>query len=136
MLPAEVEALLRESIDVFLKSRGFRPPRFGQRLLAQSFGGEVIQPAKVAAVTSEEIEAVSSGLLTSIQKVIDNVRIAPYEALQDDLLQVFDSEFDTCADAIRKNSVATILRRSHRVRLHPTGSTRNSRMPDRRVTLN
>src|SRR6266404_1619008 len=102
MLPTEVDALIRESIDVYLKSRQFRPPIFGQRLLARSFGGEVIQPAKVAAVASEEIEAVSSGLVTSIQKVIEKVQITPYEGLQNDLLQVFDSEFDTCATAIRK----------------------------------
>jgi hypothetical protein len=110
MLPAEVESLIRDSIDVYLKARGFRPPTFGQRLLARSFGGESIQPAKVAAVTFEEIETVSKGLVESIQKVIDRVHITPYEDFENDLLQIFDSEFDTCAAAIRKFGVDYLAR--------------------------
>lgn len=102
MLPVEVEVLIRESIDVYLKAQGYRPPRFGQRLLAQSFAGETIQPVKVAAVTAKEIDAVSTGLVVAIKNVIEKVRIDPYEGFQNDLLQVFDSEFDECADAIRK----------------------------------
>jgi hypothetical protein len=102
MFPAEIDTLIRDSIDVYLKSQGFRPSRFGQRLLGRSFAGDTIQPAKVAAVTSEEIETVSTGLVKCIQKVIDKVQITPYEGLQNDLLQLFDSEFDTCAEAIRK----------------------------------
>jgi hypothetical protein len=92
MLPTEVDSLIRESIDVHLKAQNFRPPRFGQRILARSSAGGGIQPAK----------AVSTGLVTAIQKVIENVQIIPYDDLQDALLQVFDSEFDTCAAAIRK----------------------------------
>ena len=74
MLPADVELLIRDSIDVYLKAQCYRPPRFGQRLLAQSFAGETIQPAKVAAVTAKEIEAVSSGLVTAIKNVIEKVQ--------------------------------------------------------------
>ena len=112
MLPAAVDTLIRESIDVYLKWQGFRPPRFGQRLLARSFGGEVIQPAKVAAVTAEEIETVSTGLVKSIQRVMEKVQITTYEGLQNDLLKVFDSEFDTCAAAIRKFGGDTLSRLS------------------------
>jgi hypothetical protein len=101
MLPAELDTLIRESIDVYLKSQAFRPPRFGQRVLSRSFAGEAIQPAKVAAVTYEEIETVATGLVKSIQNVIEKVQISPYEGLQNDLIEVFDSEFDTCADAVR-----------------------------------
>jgi hypothetical protein len=112
MLPADVELLIRDSIDVYLKRQGYRPPRFGQRLLAQSFAGETIQPAKVAAVTAKEIEAVSSGLVTAIKNVIEKVLVNPYEGLQNDLLQVFDSEFDKCADEIRKFGSDTLKRLS------------------------
>lgn len=112
MLPTAVDTLIRESIDVYLKSQGFRPPTFGQRLLARSFGGEVIQPAKVAAVTAEEIETVSMGLVKSIQKVIEKVQITPYDGLPNDLVQVFDSEFDTCAAAIRKFGTDSLTRLS------------------------
>lgn len=125
MLPAHVEALIKESIDVYLKSRGFRPPTFAQRLLARSFGGQVIQPAKVAAVTAEEIETVSAGLVTSIQKVIENVGIAPSEDLQNDLLRLFDSEFDTCAAAIKK------FGGTHLTRI--AGTTSESNWFDRRL---
>jgi TIR domain len=58
MPPVDDELLIRDSIDVYFKAQGYRPPRFGQRLLAHSFAGETIQPAKVAAVTAKEIEAV------------------------------------------------------------------------------
>ena len=112
MLPPEVDTLIRDSIDVYLKARGYRPPRFGQRLLAQSFAGETIQPAKVAAVTAKEIEAISSGLVTTIKNVIEKVPVNPYEGLQNDLLQVFDSDFDKCADAIRKFGGDTFKRLS------------------------
>ena len=112
MLPATVDTLIRESIDVYLKSQGFRPPRFGQRLLRRSFSGDVIQPAKVAAVTSEEIETFSTGLVKSIQNVIEKVQITPYEELQNDLIQVFDSEFDMCAAAIRQFASETFYKLS------------------------
>src|SRR6266446_7888598 len=112
MLPVDVKLLIRDSIDVYLKAQGYRPPRFGQRLLAQSFAGETIQPAKVAAVTAKEIEAVSSGLVTAIKNVIEKIQINPYEGFQDDLLQVFDSEFNKCADAIRKFGGDTFKRLS------------------------
>jgi hypothetical protein len=112
MLPPDVDALIRESIDVYLKAQGFRPPIFGQRLLAQSFAGEVIQPAKVAAVTAKEIETVSNGLVKAIQNVTEKVQINPYDGFQSDLLQVFDSEFDKCADALRTFGVDSFRRLS------------------------
>lgn len=102
MFAAKVDSLIRDSIDVYLKVQGYRPPRFGQRLLAQSFAGDVIQPAKVAAVTAKEIEAVSSGLVTAIKNVIEKVEIPASEDIENDFLRVFDSEFDKVADAIRK----------------------------------
>jgi hypothetical protein len=102
MLPADVELLIRDSIDVYLKAQAYRPPRFGQRLLRQSFSGETIQPAKVAAVTGKEIEAISIGLVTAIKNVMEKVQIDSHESFQDDLLQVFDSEFNKCGDAIQK----------------------------------
>jgi TIR domain len=102
MLPPRIDTLIRDSIDVYLKAQHYRPPRFGQRLLAQSFAGETIQPARVAAVTAKEIEAISIGLVTAIKNVVEKVQIDPCESFQDDLLQLFDSEFNTCADAIQK----------------------------------
>jgi hypothetical protein len=110
MLPAKISALIGDSIDVYLKAQGYRPPRFGQRLLAQSFAGEVIQPAKVAAVSAKEIETVSNGIVEAIRKVIDKVEVTSYETFQSDLLQVFDSEFDKCAEAIRKFGCDTFSR--------------------------
>ena len=102
MLPAKISAVFRDSADVYLKAQGYRPARFGQRLLAQSFAGQTIQPAKVAAVTAKEIEAVSIGLVIAIKSVIEKFQINPYEGLESDLLAVFDSEFDKCAEAIEK----------------------------------
>jgi hypothetical protein len=112
MLPPKVDILIRESIDVYLKAQGYRPPRFGQRLLAQSFAGEVIQPAKVAAVTAKEIEAISIGLVSAIRDVVEKFEINPDEDLENDILQIFDSEFDKCADAIRKFGSDTFKRLS------------------------
>jgi len=102
MLPSNVENLIRESIEVYLKAQGYSTSRFGQRLLGQSFAGQSIQPAKVAAVTAKEIEAVSTGLVTAITTVIEKIQVDPYEGFQNDLLQVFDSEFEKCASALRE----------------------------------
>ncbi len=102
MLPPDVETLMRDSIDVFLTSQGFRPPRFGQRLLAQSFTGDVIQPAKIAVVTFREIETVSAGVVRAIQMVADKIGIQPYEGLHKDFIDLFNSEFDQCAAAMRQ----------------------------------
>jgi hypothetical protein len=110
MLPAKISALIRDSADVYLKAQGYRPARFGQRLLAQSFAGQTIQPAKVAAVTAKEIEAVSIGLVIAIKSVIEKFQINPYEGLESDLLAVFDSEFDKCAEAIEKFGRDTFTR--------------------------
>ena len=107
MLPPEVDTLIRESIDVYLKAQGYRPPRFRQSLLAQSFAGETIQPAKVAAVTGKEIETVSVSLVTAIKNVVERVQIDPDGALEKDLIQHFDLEFDKVADAIQKFGVDT-----------------------------
>ncbi len=89
MLPVEVEALIRESIDVYLKAQGYRPPRFGQRLLAQSFAGETIQSAKVGAVTAKEIDAVSTGLVVAIKNVIEKVRLDQYESFHTNVHKSF-----------------------------------------------
>ena len=102
MLPSNVENLIRETIEVYLKAQGYNTSRFGQRLLSQSFAGQSIQPAKVAAVTGKEIEAVSIGLVTAFTTVIEKVQMNPYEGLQNDLLEVFDSEFEKCGSALRE----------------------------------
>jgi hypothetical protein len=102
MLSPETETLMRDSIDVFLTSQGFRPPSFGQRLLAQSFAGDVIQPAKVAVVTFRELETVSTGIVEAIQNVVEKVEIQPYESLHKDLIEIFNVEFDQCAAALRR----------------------------------
>ena len=110
MLSPKVDTLIRDSIEVYLKAQGYRPSRFGQRLLAQSFAGQTIQPAKVAAVTAKEIEAVSIGLVIAIKSVIEKFQINPYEGLESDLLAVFDSEFDKCAEAVEKFGRDTFTR--------------------------
>jgi hypothetical protein len=102
MLPPSVENLIRETIEVFLKAQGYSTSRFGQRLLSQSFAGQSVQPAKVAAVTAKEVEAVSTGLVTAITSVIEKVQIDQYEDLENDLLQLFDSEFEKFASALRE----------------------------------
>lgn len=102
MLPSKVETLIRDSIAVYLKGQGYEHGRFGQRLLAQSFTGEVIQPAKVAAVSGKEIDAVAVGLVNAIKNVVKRSQIDKNEDLETDILQIFDSEFDKCATVIKK----------------------------------
>jgi hypothetical protein len=133
MLPADVELLIRDSIDVYLKAQCYRPPRFGQRLLAQSFAGETIQPAKVAAVTAKEIEAVSSGLVTAIKNVIEKVPVNPYEGLQNDLLQVSIPN-STNVQTESENSVPTLLSACQGTRPHLVGSMIDWKMQEKRGT--
>src|ERR1700694_5127702 len=102
MLPKEIESLIRERIDVYLKSARFRPPTFGHRVAAKSFAGGVIQPYKLGPAVLEEIQTVSTGIFDSIKLVIGKVGISPYDGLQNDLLTEFDLAFDECAAQVRK----------------------------------
>jgi hypothetical protein len=102
MLPKDIEALIRERIDVYLISAQFRPPRFGQRVLAKSFSGGVIQPYKLGPAVLDEIQSASTGILEAITRVISKVGISPYDELQSDLLKEFDLAFDECAAQVRK----------------------------------
>ena len=102
MLSEAIESLLREKIDAYLKSGGYRPPRFGQRIAAKSLAVGMIQPYKLGPAIAEEIDSVSNGIFESIRDVLDKVSISPYSELKDDLLKLFDSEFDPLADSIRK----------------------------------
>ena len=102
MLPKNIEALIRERIDVYLTSARFRPPRFGQRVAAKSFVGGVIQPYKLGPAVLEEIQSVSNGILEAITRVVSKVGVLPYEELQSDLLREFDLPFDECAAQVRK----------------------------------
>jgi hypothetical protein len=129
MLPSKVDSLIQDSIDVYLNAQGYRHSRFGQRLLSQSFAGQTIQPAKVAAVTAKEIETVSIGLVGAIRSVVEKVEIDPYEALESDILAVFDSEFDKCATALRE-----FLRDSFKKLLAPESASEwlNEKLADAR----
>jgi hypothetical protein len=102
MLPTEIEGLIRERIDVYLKSAGFRPPTFGQRVLAKSMAVGVIQPYKLGGALIEEVQAASNGIFEAIKVVILKVGVAPYKELQTDLLTEFDFAFDECTAHIRK----------------------------------
>lgn len=102
MLPKEVESLIRERIDVYLKSARFRPPTFGQRVAAKSFAVGVIQPYKLGPAVLEEIESVSKGIFEAIKLVLIKVGLAPYENLGSDLLSEFDLAFDECSAHVRQ----------------------------------
>jgi hypothetical protein len=102
MLPKEIESLIRERIDVYLKATRFGPPRFGQRVLAKSIVGGVIQPYKLGPALFEEIESFSNGIFESIKLVIAKLRVSPYEGLQSDLIREFDLAFDECASLVRQ----------------------------------
>ena len=101
MLPEAINSLLREKIDAYLRTTGFRPPTFGRRIAAKSFAGGTIQPYKLGPAIAEEIDSVSNGIFESMKHVLDKISIAPYDDLQRDLLDLFDSEFDACAGLIR-----------------------------------
>lgn len=110
MLPSNVESLLREQIDIDLRLQAFRPPAFGQRALAKSFGGEVIQPAKFALAISNEISLLATTITEAIKKVIQKVQVPPYDALVEDLLCVYDDEFKSCLNDIEKFGVDNLAR--------------------------
>lgn len=111
---------MRESVDVFLKAQAFRPPRFAQRLLGNSFSGDVIQPAKLAVTTFRELESISAGIVEAIRNVAERVAMAPYQNLAGDLVALFDSEFDACAAGMRECLAQNFKRLSD----HPTVSAR------------
>lgn len=102
MLSKEIESLIRERIDVYLKEARFRPPRFGQRVLAKSIVGDVVQPYKLGPALLEEIRSFSNGIFESIKLVVTTLRVLPYQGLQTDLLAEFDLAFDECGFLVRQ----------------------------------
>ncbi len=93
---------MHEQIDVDLRLNQFRPPRFVQRALGKSFGGETLQPAKLAVALWGEIDLLGSVALDGIRKVLGKVKVEPYESVAEDLLGVFESEVDPSMDDIRR----------------------------------
>lgn len=101
MLPANVESLVLEQVHIDLKLQGIRPPAFGQRALAKSVGGEVIQPARLALALSDEITLLAKIIAEAMKKVLQKVQLPAYDKLTDDLLNLYDAEFSPCLAAIR-----------------------------------
>jgi hypothetical protein len=108
VLPSNVESLLREQIDIDLRLQGFRPPRFGQRALGKSFGGQVIQPAKFAHALSNEISLLATTVTEAMKKVLQKAQVLPYDGMVDDLLQVYNDEFEPGVDNIKQFGVKTL----------------------------
>lgn len=115
MLSPEIESLLRGQIDVALTKNAFRPhpPRFGQFVLEQSFGGEILQPSKVAKNSARVMNDVGHSIFESMQKVLTAVPVQQYSDLETDLLQIFNSEFDPCVEAIRQFLGDSLKKLSH-----------------------
>lgn len=110
MLPANVESLVREQINIDLKLQGLRPPGFGQRALAKSFGGEVIQPGRFALALSDEITLLAKTITEAMKKVLQKVQLSAYDKLTDDLLHLYDDEFNPCLATIRTFGVDNLRR--------------------------
>jgi hypothetical protein len=63
--------------------------------------GATIQPAKFAIAIRAETELAGATISGAMQKVITSVPMSPDESLANDLLAIFDSEFEPMIDAIR-----------------------------------
>jgi hypothetical protein len=124
VLPNNVESLLREQIDVDLRLQGFRPTDSGQRtvsqrVLARSINAGGLQPAKFAVNVSNEISLFARTIAEAMEKVLEKVQVAPYAALTEDLLHVYDDEFTACLKMIEDFAVRNEQTPDHVVRLPP-----------------
>ena len=97
----EHRVLNREQVNVDLAAHKFRPPEFANRALSKAFMGATIQPAKFAIAIRAETELAGATISGAMQKVIMSVPMSPDESLANDLLAIFDSEFEPMIDAIR-----------------------------------
>jgi hypothetical protein len=102
MLPPKIESLMREQIDVNLRSNQFRPPRFDRRALGKSFNGGTLQPSKLVHALWGEIDLLGNIVLEAMRKVVSSAKLAPYSGITEDLLQVFESEVELCMESIRR----------------------------------
>jgi hypothetical protein len=110
VLPSNIESLLRGQIDIDLQLQGFRPPStssrtISQRVLNRSINAGGLQPAKFAVNVSNEISLVQNTITEAMKKVLSKVQVAPYDALADDLLHLYDEEFTACLNTIRDFAV-------------------------------
>ena len=102
MLPQKIESVMREQIDVNLRSNQFRPPRFDQRALGKSFNGGTLQPSKLVHALWGEIDLLGNIVLDAMRKVVSSAKVAPYSGITEDLLQIFESEVEPCMEDIRR----------------------------------
>jgi hypothetical protein len=102
MLPQMIESLMREQIDLDLRSNQFRPPRFDQRALRKSFNGGTLQPSKLVNALWSEIDLLGSIVLDAMRKVLSRAKVPPYRRITEDLLRVFESEVEPCMEDIRR----------------------------------
>jgi hypothetical protein len=102
MLPQMIESVMREQIDVNLRSNQFRPPRFDQRALGKSFDGATLQPSKLVNALWGEIDLLGSIVLDAMRKVLSRAKVPPYSSITEDLLRVFESEVEPCMEDIRR----------------------------------
>lgn len=102
MLPPKIESLMREQIDVNLRSNQFRPPRFDQRALSKSFNGGTLQPSKLVQALWGEIDLLGGVVLDAMRKVASRAKVTPYSGITEDLVQVFESEVEPRMEDIRR----------------------------------
>lgn len=105
MLPAHIKALLVEQIQVDLRTKGTTPRDVQQRaaVKAQTSG---LQPAGHFAIGfSEEINTRAKIITEAIRLVLGEVRVTPYAGLSDDLVGLFDAEFNGVIAELRPKVV-------------------------------
>ncbi|HSH38085.1 MAG TPA: hypothetical protein VK993_04800 [Chthoniobacterales bacterium] len=111
MLSNLLQSLLKEQVEVNLKIHGIQPARsFEQRALSKSFGGDTLQPARLAAATAEEIERLGNVVFDSMKKVITTVNPPSYNGFADDLLALFEGEFNGPLSQIRSFALQSLGR--------------------------
>jgi hypothetical protein len=96
MSPPHIEALLQEQISTDLRVRGTSQRDVEQRALAEwSHKGGGLRPQVVKAqALLAEIGVRAEVISTAIRKVLQEVRVSPYNGLVDDLALLFESHYD------------------------------------------
>jgi len=96
MLPPHIENLLQEQISTDLRVKGSKQRDVEQRALGPwaARGGGVRPEVVKAQALLTEIGVRAAVISAAISKVLRDVKVSAYTELVDDLVRLFDSQYD------------------------------------------
>lgn len=105
MLPPHIKALLIEQIQVDLRTKATKPRDVQQQGAAKAQMSGMRPAGHFAVAFSEEINLRAKVVAEAIRLVLSEVRVTPYAGLSEDLVGLFEAEFNGVIAELRPKVV-------------------------------